>query len=430
MTALAWIKREISLVLPRGRFARSVAVMAGGTALGQAITVLISPILTRLYTPEDFGLLATYTAYVTILSVIATGRYELIIPLIKSDHDAANLVMLTLKICAVMGLLLLPILVIVDNVIGILGGQTLGPWVYLLPVSIFAMGVFNTLQFWLNRAGKYEHMSIIRIQNAAFTSASSVFLGLRHIHGGLILGRLMGEIFASLWAWYQIRRKDSSVFTSTTWNNQRKMLRKHLSLIKHVVPAHLIGTVGMQIPILMISNVYSLEIAGFFSLAYRIVTLPSILIANAIGDVYRQRAARDFNLKGEFRDIYIKTLRATTLLAFPLYFLLFLTSPDIFALIFGKSWRVAGEYARILAIGAFFQFAFTPIDKGALIVGATRYIFLWHLTRFFLLLGLFVCTILCNIPVEIVLYTLVIINLTLYTIDGIMGFKFAKGGKF
>mgnify|MGYP000051418441 CR=1 FL=1 len=410
-------------------FVHDVATLVLGTAFAQAISIIISPFLTRLYRPEEFGFAATYTAYVAIFSLIATFRYELVIPLPSSDIEAANLVVLTLKICAATSLLFFPIILIMDRVIvGLLSGQALGRWAYLLPTSIFVAGIFNTFQFWFNRIGKYKEMSVVRLQNSLFTSIANVLLGLGGIHGGLVFGALLGQISASSYALYQICQKDSTIFTSVNWPNQREALRKYLSLIQHIVPSHLIGTVAMQLPIFMMSNAYSLETAGFFSLAYRMITLPTILVASAIGDVYRQRAARDFNFKGEFMGIYIKTLIATTLLALPFYFLLVLVGPDVFAFIFGESWRTAGEYARILAVGAFFQFIFTPIDKGALIVGAKRYIILWHLVRFLLLLGLLMGTLFSSIAVEMALLALVMINSTLYIADGIVEFKFANGG--
>lgn len=91
--------------LPRGSFVRNVAVLAGGTAAGQAIVVLASPVLTRLYTPEDFGVLAVYASLLCVLSTVATLRYELAIPLPKRDEDAAALVVLCLVIVLGMSLL-------------------------------------------------------------------------------------------------------------------------------------------------------------------------------------------------------------------------------------------------------------------------------------------------------------------------------------
>ncbi|MGQ9623675.1 MAG: lipopolysaccharide biosynthesis protein, partial [Candidatus Caldatribacteriaceae bacterium] len=83
-----------NLILPRGRFGRSVLLLAGGTALGQAVTVLVSPILTRLYSPEDFGVFGVYASLLGIVAVIASLRYEYAIPLPEEDETAANILAL------------------------------------------------------------------------------------------------------------------------------------------------------------------------------------------------------------------------------------------------------------------------------------------------------------------------------------------------
>ena len=78
------LKETARRLLPRNRFARSVSVLVGGTAAGQIIVMAASPILTRLYSPEDFGLLSVYAGLLGILGVIASLRYQLATPLERS----------------------------------------------------------------------------------------------------------------------------------------------------------------------------------------------------------------------------------------------------------------------------------------------------------------------------------------------------------
>lgn len=91
--ALSWLTDRIKALL-KGRFARSVTVLAGGAVLGQAITVLVSPILTRLYSPEDFGVFGVYASILGIVTVIASLRYEYALPLPEDDAIAANILAL------------------------------------------------------------------------------------------------------------------------------------------------------------------------------------------------------------------------------------------------------------------------------------------------------------------------------------------------
>ena len=123
--------------LSTSHFAKNVAILFSGTAIAQAIPIAVSPILTRLYSPDDFGLLAIYSACIMVLSVIATARFELAIALPDKVTDAANLFILTLKVCTLISLLLLiPIVLFADDIASSLGHEKLTPWLYLLPLSI------------------------------------------------------------------------------------------------------------------------------------------------------------------------------------------------------------------------------------------------------------------------------------------------------
>jgi hypothetical protein len=76
---------------PVGQFRRSVAVLASGTAISQAIPIAAMPVLTRLYTPEEFGTVVLYLALASLLGVVATARYELAIPLPHDDIEAGEI---------------------------------------------------------------------------------------------------------------------------------------------------------------------------------------------------------------------------------------------------------------------------------------------------------------------------------------------------
>ncbi|MDP4274087.1 MAG: hypothetical protein Q8907_07400, partial [Bacteroidota bacterium] len=77
-------------------FFRNIITLFSGNVVAQIIPLLAYPVLTRLYQPSDFGTLALFTSIVGILSVMATGRYELSVILPKRDEDAAGLLVLSL----------------------------------------------------------------------------------------------------------------------------------------------------------------------------------------------------------------------------------------------------------------------------------------------------------------------------------------------
>lgn len=414
--------------MKRSTFARHVTVLASGTALAQAIPIAITPVLTRLYAPSEFGLLALYMSCVAVGSVIATARYELAITLPASDEDAAHVVSMTLKLCGMISVLLyLPVVLGGDKIAQMLGNPELASWFYLLPISVLATGVFNVFQYWCNRTSQYRRMSANRIQNAGFVALISVALGLGRVNGGMILGGMSGQILSSFIIWRGVMQRNRELFAALGMRREIMLAKYYINHPKHVAPAQLLGVVAQQVPIFLISSHYSMATVGFFSMAYKLVSLPSGLIANAIGDVYRQKISVAYNERGEFREIFVKTLTRTVLLAAPPYLIVYLSSPFLFQLLFGESWRVAGEYAQILVLASFFQFVFTPVDKGALIVGATKYIFVWHMLRLLALVVLLVLTAHLSLSVEAVLWFFVSINISLYLLDGVMEFKYAAG---
>lgn len=407
-------------------FFRNVAILSSGTAIAQAIPIAVSPILTRIYLPDNFGLLAVYTSCVSVLSIIATARFELAIPLPEKDSDAVNIAVLTLKICMAVSLLLfIPLLLLSEYIASALGNNELAPWLFFLPVSVMATGAFNVFQLWCNRLSHYSRMASTRTQNALFNSGFQIALGLFKMNGGLILGQVTGKLamLGVIWRTIHLNSPSPSLLSHSNVQTQYSMAQRYASHPRHIAPSQLIGVVAMQLPVFLISSVYSLADAGFFALAYRLVSLPTGLIASAIGDVYRQKIAVEYSQNGEFRKTFLKTLGATSLLALLPSVLSYLLAPALFAVVFGESWRIAGEYAQILVIAAYFQFIFTPIDKGALVVGATGYIFVWHLARLLLLSALVVYTLLNRPPIEWVLYGFTLINSLLYAMDGLVEYQ-------
>lgn len=422
------MKSLLSRLFPSNSFARNVSLLVSGTAVSQIIPIAISPILTRLFEPDEFGLVALYMSCVAVVVTIATARYELAITLPVADDDAAHLVSFTLKLCAVVcGLLYFPIALFGQTLSMHLGNPELAVWFYLLPVSVLAIGTFNAFQQWCNRKSLYRRMSASRVEKSGFTALLNISLGLGQIKGGMIIGNTIGQIFSSFLLGSSIWRRNRQYFTTLKLKGEIAQAKRYINHPKHIAPAQLFGVIAQQIPFFMIGGLYSLATIGFFSMAYRLVSLPTGLIATAIGDVYRQRISVAYNEQGKFREIFIKTITRTSLLAAPPFLVLYFAAPFLFELFFGTSWREAGEYAQTLVVSSFFQFIFTPIDKGAVVVGATRYIFGWHIVRLIGYVLMFFIAWIQEFPIQALLWIFVFINVALYVFDGLIEFYLSKG---
>jgi len=123
---------------PKSEFNRNILTLMTGTTIAQAIPIAISPILTRIYTPEDFGIFAIFLAITLIIGSIANGRYELAIMIPKKDEDAINIFALGFIITTSISLLLLVLVLIFQTYfIFLLKNEEIGVWLYFVPISVF-----------------------------------------------------------------------------------------------------------------------------------------------------------------------------------------------------------------------------------------------------------------------------------------------------
>ncbi len=418
---------QIRRTFRKDGFARGAVTLMTGTAVAQAIPIAISPILTRLFTPEDYGIFALYAALVAWLSTAAAGRYEMAVMLPETDEDADALVVLSAILAASFSLVLFVIALFArDWIAGLLGQPEIAPWLFLLPLSVTLTAIYNALNYWLNRRRNFRRMSSNRVLQSGLGSGLQIALGTARFGAlGLILGQLFGVLITTVQISLSFLKALSPGATSI---RQRlpDLMRRYRNHPAHLLPSHLIGATALQLPVFAMSFLYGTATAGLYAFAYRLMVLPTSVIANALGDVYRQRASVSHREHGEFRRLFLATLATTAAIGiFPLLVSL-VFAPALFAFVFGEPWRVAGEYARILAVATYFQFVFVPVDKGAIIVGATRYIFAWHLFRLVCFAGTFSASWIFSLSIEQTLILFVVSSIVLYMTDGVVEFRLSR----
>lgn len=350
--------------IPKSEFGRNVITLMTGTSIAQAIPMAIAPILTRLYTPKDFGVFALYSAIVMISGTIATGRYELAITLPVEDEDAAHLVTLSLLISLSVSILLLIIVILFNNPLSvILGNPEIKPWLYLAPVSVFLTGAYQSLNYWLNRHKRFKGLAFTRIVQSSVSSAGQIGIG-ASISGssGLILGSIFGQL-ASVISFIVSTKTGLAVsMKSSSMAGVRKQAKRYKRFPMLQAPATLIEASSAQLPVMFLGIFFNSAIVGFFSLSQRVVKMPMNIVGSSIGDVFRQRASRDYNEHGDSRAIFIATLKKLLLISTPFFLVFIFLAPDLFSFVFGENWRLAGEYAQIMTPLFWFSFVVSPLS--------------------------------------------------------------------
>jgi len=318
-------------------------------------------------------------AILAFLLVVISGKYELAILLPKTDKAAINIVTLCLSIAMFSSIFYLIIAFIlgshIERLLNITG---LTNWIWLVPIFAFLYGVYTILNEWYIRKNSLMNLSANRIIYTAGTTLMSAIYGVLKIHPGLIIGQISGLFMSIILALRRLVVEDKNLLKFVSFRKILYFAYKYKSNAKFIIPGQIINTIGGQLPFLVFTSEFGLEITGYLMLIDRIFGVPSSFIGNSFRDVFKRRAAQDYSDFGNCLKIYRKvtlTMFAISILPFTL---LFLGSNYLFPIIFGEEWSQAGRYAQILCFLYFFNFLSMPTGYVFIIAGRQTLELLWQ----------------------------------------------------
>ncbi|WP_205599034.1 lipopolysaccharide biosynthesis protein [Halomonas faecis] len=352
-------KQRAARLLPQNKFARSVSVLAGGTAAGQIIVVAASPILTRLYSPEDFGLLAVYAGLLGILSVIASLRYQLAIPLPESDEEAGSIVVLSLLV--VVGVTMFTSVIVGlfgSSIVELLNTPGMAPYLWLLPAGLFLTGVYQVFNYWAIRTKAFP-----AIARTKFTQA----LGMVGVQIGaytlgpiaLLLGRVVGQSAGIVTLAKLTTKGRLGELRKKTYGDLKLVAASYRNFPLLSTWTGLSSSAGTNLPPILIAALLGAGPAGIFALSHRVLSQPMTVLGKSVGDVFYRQAAQAHR-EGNLGPVVDRVYSVLVVLALPIATMIFISAPSVFVFIFGDEWAVAGDVARWMTPWLFFQFIVTP----------------------------------------------------------------------
>jgi len=261
------------------------------------------------------------------------------------------------------------------------------------------------------------------------SATSSIQLGVAGVGPsvGLIGGQILGQGFATVVLGRIVVKEDAELLRSVTKLRIMAVARKYIKFPKYMVAGQLASEVSVQILLLLLGMFFGPAIAGFYSLAQRVLAAPISLVAAAIGDVYRQEAAFKYKKTGNCKDLFLRTALKLFIFAFIPALPVFFFGPWLFALFFGEEWRTAGEMASVISIMVFFQTVSTPLSQTVLFAGMQSTDLIWQLSRLGLsLLSFYIAyTMFNNYQIAIVMH--VVLFSVLYLTHTVLQYRAASG---
>ncbi len=377
--------------MKKSSFTQHVVALASGAGLAQALMVLASPVLTRLYQPEDFGLFAVIMAIVASLLMGASGKYETAMVLPKSRKQGQELLGIAIYFAMIFCALLMVVFVITrEHIIEFLDIAKVGNWILAVPVLLFIVSISEILSYYANRDKDFTLIGRSRLIRALTIVSVNIILGLMGADfKGLLIGNVMGYFLASVYLIYMQRNKmTSSIFSFTAAKGILFKRYRDYPLLN--ASSGILNGIQFNMPIFFLAHYFPEAVVGYYALVMRVAYTPLLFLSVAISHVNLRKVV-ELVREGVPVTPYLHrvTLGLAVIVIIP-SMIFIMKGPELFTLIFGPNWVVAGEYLQILAIAISARFvAFTL----SLTLDATRnnkYAAIWKTTAFISTLAVYI----------------------------------------
>ncbi|MDD4431803.1 MAG: oligosaccharide flippase family protein [Bacteroidales bacterium] len=193
------LRTAIARYFRQGAFLRDFSIVMSGTAFAQLIGFALMPVVSRLFTPSDFGVFGSYNAVLAVFSAFVTLQYNQAIVLPKKTQDAINLFFVScLSVALVTGLCVLATLVFPEQAQDLINAPN--RWFLLfLTVSVLIAGLNQSLQSWCIRVQAFTHTSISPVIRSLSAAGIWTATGIGDAGAaGLVLGSICAEVLSSL----------------------------------------------------------------------------------------------------------------------------------------------------------------------------------------------------------------------------------------
>lgn len=337
----------------RNEFIRNVLTLMTGSALGQGLALLLSPVLTRLFTPEDFSAFEQYALLLSVFTVVITGRYEFAIlhPDDKEDarHIAALAMRTALKICGVM---LLVLLILPGTIASFLHQQELKWWLWTLPFALFAIAIFNTTNFWFSREKEFKVAATSKMLYSFTGEPVKLATGFLNTGtAGLIIGTLAGHFIAAWYSWKKFVASESKRFTNLSKAKLKSLASEHADYPRYAVWGGILNNLAQWAHVAIFTVFYGEKAIipiGMIALSRRIFFNPLGILSTSYGQVFYQKIS-EIKSAVMLRNFYLSNLFRFLIFSGVLVFMVQILPDDSLGIIFGEAWTGALPYLQVLS---------------------------------------------------------------------------------
>lgn len=402
-------------------FLGNMSKLLAGNLSSQVVALIFTPVITRLYTPDDYGIMVLVGSVVAVLSIFSCMRYETAIIIEKEERCATKLMFLCILICisstALISIGTISAFILNVELISNMGGAIL---VFII-IGYFTRGLYLPLSSYLVRKKIYQTLSVLYLATALITVLIKISYG--YVYGSnpyaLLLANIPGILLAIGVMAYALKK--AGVFHDLSFfkiSELKEVAIRHSEFPKFQVPNSLLNTASQNTIVLLLSVFFTPQVVGFYGLSQSVLQKPIKLLGDSFSKVYLQNVAALQDNKEALTRSLLKSTSLFALMGLLPFGCLMFFGEEIFSFVFGQNWSEAGLYTQFLSPWIYLAFLNNPSRQVIILIKKLRFNFLFQMSGLILRISTVVMLALLSQPVVIVIicFSLIGVGLNIYYI--------------
>ncbi|MBO4711133.1 oligosaccharide flippase family protein [bacterium] len=411
----------------RHSFLKNVVTLMSGTVIAQMLTILASPVLSRLFSPEDFALLASFTSVTSLCVIFCSGKYEMAILLPEKDGDARNILRLSLFVCALMCCLLPLIIIGIGGFNEAFNTLVENDLILIAVVFVLCSNMCESFRYYFLRKKQFKAISsrtvVVSLTTVGLNLLCGYFFYSRKV---FVTSTTIAQIVALILFLILFFRLFGKEKQAWSFELIKRPLVRYWKFPAFTMSGQLINSVTLNMPILVLVNYFSDTMIGLYAFVYKIASLPMTVIGTNVTQVFMQRVSQ--SSPSEQKKIFLKTSAALFLLILPPAVIGVIFAPQLFSFIFGEKWIPAATLARLMAPMLVIRFATSPVSAIYSIKEKNILSFIYQIVRLVLMAIGFVIALSLDCSFEMTIFINSLALIAFYLLDYITAF-FLCGGE-
>lgn len=335
-------------ILPKFRSTgiKNFSKLLSANIIAQIIGLIVYPILTRMYSPEDFGLLNLFLSISGVLVILSTAEYYNAIVLPKEEEKAISLVQVCLLLLfSITGVTTISVF-FSEQIAFLFNTPKLADYYWMMPIIVLTLGVWNILNYWHTRNTQYNSISSYLISNSILSSGGKICFGYAGIlSGGMIYSSVIAPIISLFFNLLRIKNKLKLFFTFS-WIEIKLEAKKYKFFPTYSLPRCFINMLAGQLPILLLTPIFGSHYVGLWGMALLLGFTPINVITRSIYQVLYQYTTERVNQKQPIGDVFKHFTIAVLSVGIPFFTLLYWILPNLTTFLLGEGWEPTSTYLR------------------------------------------------------------------------------------